>query len=168
MTEKIIEKISKYNLFNYLLPGFIFIIFISKTTKFDLIELLNENIIIILFLAYFTGTIISRFGSLIVEPVLKKIKFIKIAGYPKYLEALKKDNKLDDLSAENNTYRTYTSLFFIILLLHLAIFILKYFSLQINNLGIILPVFLFALFLFSYKKQTSYIENRVNKNLKGK
>lgn len=166
MTEKIIEKISRYNLFNYLLPGFIFIIFISKTTKFDLIELLNENIIILLFLAYFIGTIISRLGSLIVEPVLKKIKFIKFAKYSEYLEALEKDNKIDALSEENNTYRTYTSVFSIILLLHLAIFISEYFSLQINNLEIILSVFLFTLFLFSYRKQTSYIKNRVNKNLK--
>ncbi|MBT7558188.1 hypothetical protein HN615_14895 [Candidatus Woesearchaeota archaeon] len=161
----VLEKISRYNLSNYLLPGIVFIAFTSKTTEFDIIKLFNENLVIILFLAYFTGTIISRIGSLIFEPILRKIKFVTFAKYPDYLEVQKIDKKLDDLSEENNTYRTYISLFAILLIFYLFIFLAEYFSLYIKDVGIILVGALFVLFLFSYRKQTNYIRSRVNKNL---
>ncbi len=67
------EKITRYNLFNYLLPGMIFVIFISQTTNLKLIEISSTNIVVLLFLAYFLGTIISRLGSLFIEPALKKL-----------------------------------------------------------------------------------------------
>lgn len=165
MSEEILKKITRYNLFNYLLPGIIFIIFISKTTEFNIIELFNQNsIIILLFLAYFIGSIISRIGSLIVEPSLKLIKFIEFAKYKDYLNAVKKDNKIDDLSEENNTYRTYTSLFLIVAIVHIFTFIFEYFLIDLKDIDFILSILFLILFMFSYRKQTSYIRNRVNKN----
>ncbi len=158
------EKITRYNLFNYLLPGMIFVIFISQTTNLKLIEISSTNIVVLLFLAYFLGTIISRLGSLFIEPALKKIKFVKFVEYGKYLKVLKDDNKLDDLSQENNTYRTYISLFLTVLIINLVLYLLNYFSIDIENKEIFISIFLLLLFLFSYKKQTKYIKNRdINK-----
>ena len=67
--EKIVDRISSYNLFNYALPGTIFV-YTSKC-------LLNKNILVNswienFILCYFIGMILSRIGSLIIEPLLKK------------------------------------------------------------------------------------------------
>ena len=36
--KEIIDKISSYNLFNYLFPGIIFVIILREITKYDLVQ----------------------------------------------------------------------------------------------------------------------------------
>ena len=68
----ILEKLSTYNIFNSLLPGVIFVIMAREFSRYNFIQ--NE-IVLSGFLCYFIGMIISRFGSVIIEPILKKINF---------------------------------------------------------------------------------------------
>jgi hypothetical protein len=160
--KEFIEHIGSYNLFNYLLPGVVFSVVVQKSTAFDL---LPENIILIAFICYFIGMIISRIGSLIVEPILRKLKFIKFKDYKEFVEASKKDSKLEILSEQNNTYRTITAMILMIGFAKLYdYFIIQFPVLQKLNLYLILLILL-LLFLFSYKKQTSYISKRIEKNL---
>lgn len=167
MIEEILKKITRYNLFNYLLPGVIFVILISKTTEFDVVNMFkDDSVILLLFLSYFLGSILSRIGSLAIEPVLKWSKFVVFADYSDYLQAKDKDPKLDDLSEENNTYRTYISMLVCILFAHLSSYFLKVFPIPINILEITVTALLLGLFLFSYRKQTMYIKKRVNKKIK--
>lgn len=119
MTEKILEKISKYNLFNYLLPWVIFTIITSKILNINFTNN-NEDLITYLFVYYFLWMVISRFWSLVVEPILKKIKFIEFADYKDYLRASKKDLNIDILSEENNVYRTF--IYFFICMFNNSIF----------------------------------------------
>ena len=167
--EKLLEKLTSYNLFNYLLPGIIFSILLEKTTSYSIIQ---DNIIIEGFLAYFIGLLISRISSLIIEPTLKKIKFVKFSEYKDFVQASKDDNKIELLSETNNTYRVFISLFFILMI----IIIYEQFFQKIvcdeytNIIGIVL---LLILFLFSYRKQTNYITQRIenyknNKSQEGK
>ena len=68
--EKIIEKMDSYNIFNYLLPGAIF------DYMFEILfhmKLVQGNIVENLFVYYFLGMILSRIGSIIIEPICKKI-----------------------------------------------------------------------------------------------
>ena len=74
--ESILEKISSYNLFNYLLPGVVLCVVSDR--YFD-IPLLQDSIITGLFLYYFVGLVTSRFGSIVLEPILKKLKIVKFA-----------------------------------------------------------------------------------------
>ena len=69
-----------------------------------------------LFLYYFIGLIISRIGSLILEPFLKLIKFVRFADYEDYVMASKSDPKIDLFSEQNNMYRTLCSLFIMLIL----------------------------------------------------
>mgnify|MGYP003490907514 CR=1 FL=1 len=64
--EKLLEKLTSYNLFNYLFPGIIFSVLLEKTTSYSIIQ---DDIIIEAFLAYFIGLLISRISSLIIEPI---------------------------------------------------------------------------------------------------
>ncbi len=114
--KELIDKISSYNLFNYLFPGVIFVIFSKHFTAYSFIQ---QDIIIGLVLYYFIGMIISGFGSVVIEPILKKIKFIKFADYKKYISASKVDEKIELFSEVNNTYRTLISMIILLLLLKL-------------------------------------------------
>ncbi len=161
----IINKLSSYNIFNYILPGTLFAGIGSLISSYTLIE---TNLLIAPFLYYFYGLIISRVGSLILEPLLKKLGFLKFATYENYVVALNKDKTLDRLSEENNMYRTLCSLLLVLGVLPA----LSCFTQAYPGIGRFAPYFggliLLTLFLFSYRKQTSYISNRVSANINSK
>src|SRR3972149_2970830 len=106
--KELLSKLSSYNLFNYLLPGVIFVAAASKVTRYSFIQ---EDIVIGLFLYYFIGLVISRFGSIVIEPILRGVSFLKFADYNDFVAASKKDEKIEVLSEANNTYRTLCYLF---------------------------------------------------------
>jgi len=159
--KEILDKISSYNLFNYLLPGIIFVVTVRIFTSYSFIQ---ENIIIGLFIYYFIGLVISRFGSLIIEPVLRKVSFLKFADHKDFISISRKDTKMETLLQENNMYRTFVSMFFLVLLLKLYESIeVRFLILKEWNLFILI-VLLLILFIYSYRKQTNYITKRINLN----
>lgn len=154
----ILEKLSSYNIFNYLLPGIIFVVIAEKLTSFSFVQ---KDLILGAFLYYFIGMVISRIGSLTIEPTLKKIKFVSFATYSQFVVASKQDDKIDILSETNNMYRTFCSVFlFLIVLKCYELITKKYPEIDQYN-SIVIIVGLLVLFLFSYKKQTKYITKRV-------
>lgn len=74
----ILEKLTSYNLFNYLLPGAIFAVIAEHVTRFSFKQ---QDIIIGAFVYYFIGLVISRVGSLVIEPILKWVGFVRFAEY---------------------------------------------------------------------------------------
>src|SRR5690348_7513108 len=105
---ELLNRISSYHLFNYLLPGIVFWALAGPTLP---LSLGHHDIVASAFLYYFGGLVISRFGSLVVEPILRWTKFVKFAPYSEFVAASKKDPQVDVLSEANNTYRTMTALF---------------------------------------------------------
>lgn len=158
----IINKLSSYNLFNYLLPGILFAFLAEKTTHYSFIQ---QDILIGIFLYYFIGLVVSRIGSLVIEPLLRNLKFLKFADYKDFVIASKKDEKIEILSEQNNSYRTICSLFFLQILLKIFEISQNWFPALKKWDYIILLVLLFFLFLFSYRKQTNYISKRIKASL---
>lgn len=157
--DKVIDKISTYNLFNYLLPGVLFVIFAKNFIPFDFIQ---GNIVLDVFLYYFIGLVISRFGSLVIEPLLKRVKFLHFAKHEYFIVASKDDPKIEILSEENNMYRTFISMFVLLLLSKLYFHIQNLYP-QIQQWSLyILIVCLLVMFLYSYRKQTAYIFKRID------
>jgi hypothetical protein len=156
----LLDKLSSYNLFNYLLPGIIFAVLVSNFTRYSLIQ---KDIIVGLFLYYFIGLAISRFGSLIIEPFLLRMSFIQFAPYKDYLEASEKDKDLKLCSEINNTYRTFCSLFSLLLLMKFYDWIQSIYPVLKQWDEIVLVILMLVFFLFSYRKQTSYVRKRVEK-----
>tara|TARA_B100001146_G_scaffold223320_1_gene237697 strand:- start:2545 stop:3030 length:486 start_codon:yes stop_codon:yes gene_type:complete len=157
--KEIIDKISSYNLFNYLFPGIIFVVLLGEITSFDLIK---EDFFIGAFLYYFIGLVISRFGSLVISPILKKLNFIKFADYKDYVFACDKDDKIELFSEINNMYRTLISLFILLLLSKLYEMVSVWLQIS-QTLSYILLIFvLLFLFLFSYRKQTDFVTKRIS------
>ena len=159
--KEIIDKISSYNIFNYLFPGVLFVIIAKRLTTYNLVQ--DDNLMGA-FLYYFIGMIISRFGSVIIEPILKKIKFLKFREYNRYVNASKKDPKLELFSEVNNTYRTLNSMMISLLILKIYNYIETKFTLDSSISLVILTIVVFILFIFSYRKQTNYITKRIDAN----
>jgi hypothetical protein len=84
----LIDKISSYNLFNYLLPGVLFSVIASKLTHYTF---LGYEIVVAAFLYYFIGLVVSRFGSLVIEPFFEFTGFVKFADYRTFIAASKQD-----------------------------------------------------------------------------
>ena len=154
----LIDKLSSYNIFNYFLPGILFVGLAEKVTSSSLIQ---ENLMIGLFLYYFIGLIISRIGSLILEPFLKLIKFVRFADYKDYVMASKSDPKIDLFSEQNNMYRTLCSLFIMLILFKIFDSIKDTLPWNDDTSSFILLLGFLVMFLFSYRKQTEYIVKRI-------
>jgi hypothetical protein len=158
----LIGKISSYNLFTNLLPGVLFVILLKWITNFNVIL---EPLFLGLFLYYFIGIVINRIGSLIVEPILRKTKFLTFIDYTKFVKACKMDEKIEILSENNNMCRSLVALC-------VSLFFAKGYEWLISKVDFINPysdiallVLLFILFLFSYRKQTKYVTKRCKTNL---
>ena len=160
--KELLDKISSYNLFNYLLPGVLYAFISSELTTVNLIQ---KDLLIGAFLYYFIGLIISRIGSIIIEPLLKYLSFIKFAAYKEFVQASNKDSKIEILSEANNMYRTFVALFLALGLTVLySYFELRYPFIKQWVLGSMI-LLIFIMFLFAYRKQTNYITKRIKSNL---
>ena len=156
----LLDKISTYNIFNCLLPGSVFAVIADAVTDYHFIQ---EDIVVGLFLYYFIGLVVSRIGSLVLEPILKLVRFVTFVDYGKFVEASATDSKIDVLSETNNMYRTLCAL----LLLLLLVVLFDRFALSLPWLVAVSPyvagLSLLLLFMFAYRKQTASIVKRVNK-----
>jgi hypothetical protein len=154
----LLDKLTSYNLFNYLLPGVIFAALVDRLTSFHAIQ---DSIIVGVFVYYFIGSVISRIGSIFIEPLLKRTKFVTFAPYADFVAAAKEDPKIEVLSEQNNMYRTFCAM----LLLFGVVEAFDKFGKECPWLkewgGYLALTALFALYLFSYRKQSNYIANRV-------
>lgn len=170
LKKSIFEKISSYNIFNYLFPGIVFCYTVKRITRFDFaVGDLLEN----LFICYFIGLLLSRIGSLVCETILQKITFKKVAflkyeNYDDYLETKNVDSEIGVLVETNNTYRTFIATALVTTIIKAYDWLLydlvaerclncKNFMIVLLGIGITI------LFVFSFKKQTDYIAKRVRK-----
>ena len=156
--KELLAKLSSYNIFNYLVPGAVFAALGERITSYNLV---HEDIVVGLFQYYFAGLVISRIGSLVVEPVLKRLRFVTFATYEEYVRVSAIDSKLEELSESNNMYRTFCALFVVLLVLVLSEPLAYHFPSVVRFMRHVLLGSLLVLFLFSYRKQTGYITARI-------
>lgn len=166
--EKMIEKISSYNIFNFILPGAVFA-YVSKELLYKnfLTNSWIENIIV----CYFIGMILSRIGSLIIEPILKKCR-LKYAPYSDYIEASENDSKIPMLLETNNMYRTFIATFISLIIYKGYLYLEQFFAKKntmFNEISIFVILIVFtAIFIASFVKQTGFIRKRVESYKKRK
>lgn len=167
------EKISSYEIFNNFLPGITFCYLLKNFTVYTLDNGKTwENI----FIYYFCGLILSRIGSLVAESLLLKIKirnketkekeqYIKRATYVEYSKASENVPFIKVLNETNNMYRTMVVVFASVIIMKIYELLPVYFTCLNGWLKSVVVVLLLAagmlVFVFSYKKQTDYIRNRV-------
>lgn len=153
-----LEKIGNYNLFNYLLPG---CVFSAIAEHYQLLVVHQEETISNLFIFYFVGLVISRVGSLLVEPALKKIKLIKFQDYTDFVRASENDPKIEMLSETNNMYRTLSAMFACLGLLKIWASISSWIGLREQVVQWSAITGGLVLFIMSYRKQSRYVGARI-------
>lgn len=158
---ELISKLSSYNLFNYLFPWVVFTVFLNNFTSYTIQD---NNIFTLAFLSYFIWLVISRVGSVIIEPLFKKIKIVKFKDYKDFIEASKIDEKLEVLSEQNNVFRTITAMFVIMILVEIYSKLSIYCNLSKFDFYM-LSWTLLIIFILAYIKQTNYITSRIEKNI---
>ena len=155
MTE-LLQKLSTYNIFNYLFPGVVFVILLKHVTN---IYLIMNDLVLGMFLYYFFGLVLSRIGSILIEPVLRCTKIVQFSDYARFIQASKLDNKIELLSEVNNMHRTIIAMLVVLLVTSICNGSATCY-LTTGLLGLVI------LFILSYRKQTSFITKRIEESLR--
>ena len=154
---EIIDKITPYNLFNYLIPGAVFYILCDFILDFDILINQKHHIIINLMFLYFLGLILSRIGSLFLDLIFK----YRSNSYDDFISASEKDSKIEILSEQNNVYRTMASVSIVVFLVQVYSSLVS-FSFNKEDIGmLVVCIILFCIFIKSYKKQSEYLCSRI-------
>jgi hypothetical protein len=160
--EKIFDKLSSYDIFNNLLPGLVFVIFYDYLFSTNIFDEINMFVVVVT--SYLIGLFFSRIGSIIIEPILIKIKFISFSDYNDFILASKTDSKIEILLEVANMYRTV----FVVSVFAIGITIYRYCLSPFQNSHLVtflvIQLIITIVFLASYKKQVRYIFNRVKVN----
>ncbi len=156
--EKILEKISSYNIFNYLFPG---AVFATIAQHLGILSVPSKELVAQLIWYYFVGLVISRVGSLFIEPLLKASRFVTYSDYPSYLRAAAADPKMEVILEASNSYRTLAAASLLLVVGLLCTYGAKHFGISPDwqeRAGI---VGLAIMFLFSFRKQSGFVSKRV-------
>ena len=165
-------KFSAYDLINNFIPGAVFVILAEKVGG---LTLATDNVFDKIVLYYVAGVIISRIGSIVVEPILKNLHikkwwFVKHKDHTEYVEAEhweqdKDRDKLVRLSDVNNMYRTFVSMFLFLLIVVIVNKAFPYIWSR-GSFIIISCLVMILLFAFSYRKQTRYVRSQIETDLR--
>jgi len=157
--EELLKKISSYNILNNLLPGAVLIAVFPSS---EISKFCTSNTFFGAIICYVTGVVVSRIGSLLLEPALKKIA--NHEAYEDFISASAKDAKIVELSETNNTFRTLASTgicYMAIVGISAADSNWSLSSTYPVTTKILCAALLSGLFVASYRKQTGYICKRV-------
>ena len=156
--DKIIEKLDSYQILVNLLPGTFFCVALRMLFG---MELPNENFVIDLVIYYFTGLFIGRISSIIIEPILERLKFIELAPHKDFIAAETIDTKIAVILAVSNFYRSLLTAILILPCVKVLKVLTEQFVWFSIHGFIFLLIFLFIVMLFSYQKQNNYVRSRV-------
>lgn len=159
--EKFLESLSSFNIFTNLVPGVVLVFLMRSFTSVDLFQ---QDILFGLVVYYFIGMLVSRVGSLILEPIFKRFGMIQFADHAAYVRSSKSDTLVQILLETANTFRSMlaVSICFITVVFFDAAR-LKFGFID-KQLHWIVGLGLSILFAFAWIKQSSYVKKRIEAN----
>ena len=158
MLSDLLNKITSYNLFNYLLPGVVLCYFSDNFLNTSFIV---DNLFVGAFVYYFAGLLVSRVGSLVLEPTLRKLQIISFEPYEDFVKAASLDTKIDILMESANMYRSLAAVFLALLLIAAYKKLETASSIISDNQVIVLSSLALLLLSTAYAKQINYVCSRV-------
>lgn len=156
--DRILDKLSAYNIFTNLFPGVIYC-FVAK--MFFGLPLVQDDLVVAAFLYYFCGMVISRIGSVVVEPLMKKTKFITYSDYGDYVAASKTDKFIEQLLETSNAYRSVIALLLCLICTGAWVELAANWLIFGKYENYVLLMALLVLFGLAFRKQTLYVTKRV-------
>lgn len=159
--ESLLSKISAYHLISYALTGLLL------TSCYVVLHGLAPDYgpAIVFGAVYLVGLLVSRIGSVLMEWPLKKIGFIQYAPYADFVEAESIDSKVSGLAEQSSFYRTLCCGFGLLTIFSAFDGREPIFSDLPGWAETIAFLVISVLFLLAYKKQCSFVFNRVKTQL---
>ena len=147
------EKLSAYQLFNFIYPGAVFLGILSY--KGVPLGMLKE-IWWFLLASYFLGMTISRFGSIVIDSICLKFGWIEKYDIKRYADNIAKNSFTAILLELTNIYRTNCSM-------GILLFLCTIFKYQQDDKCCMLFVEVLFVLLFgiSFIKQHHYLEDKL-------
>lgn len=156
----LLEKISSYNLVTNLIPGTV----LTESLRGIGIPLVgSEKLATWLVLSYSLGLVSSRLGSLIAEPIAKRVGGFSDNTYTEFVLASQQDAKLDVLVETGNGYRTILGACLLFAFVLISNFLIPIEAKNSLKYAIICLTVILVIFGLSYKKQNSYITRRIER-----
>lgn len=154
------DKLDAYNLVANLVPGAA-LTYALHYSGFPTPS--PEKVVAFLLVAFVAGVTANRLGSLLLDPLLRRWKFLKPKDYHSFLMREKADRKLDALVANSGLYRTFFTAGFI----YLAAVVVAPLVTPIGGRALLVTFVIggMAVFLFAFKKEDGYIHSRVGPGL---
>lgn len=156
----VLEQISAYEILNSMIPGTMYIGLVERLTPFHFFTgLLWVDIII----CYFAGVVIGRIGSLYIGEFAKKRNPDKM-DYMQYIKAERENERIRQMSAIRNMYRSFISTMICFIISYLFSFVWPYivgYAWLKSVLIVIGCLMLVLLFQKSYKKQHDFVDGRI-------
>lgn len=150
------DKLDAYNLVANLVPGAA-LVYALHFSKFPTPS--PDDIGAFLLVAFVAGVTANRLGSLILDPFLRRTKFLKPKDYRSFLIREKDDPKLDSLVANSGLYRTFFTAGAIYMLALTLSAITVYMTKQDFFTAFVVGGMI--VFLFALKKEDGYIHSRI-------
>lgn len=150
------DKLDAYNLVANLVPGAA-LTYALHFSKFPTPP--PTEIGAFLLVAFVAGVTANRLGSLILDPFLRRSKFLKEKDYRSFLMREKGDPKLDALVANSGLYRTFFMAGFVYLIALLASPLITTVSSQALFVAFVIAGM--VVFLFALRKEDGYIHSRI-------
>ena len=160
--EKLLEELGAYELLNNLLPGAIICVLAQWQTGYQLPAI---NVVGELCVFYFVGLVVGRLGSLVVEPIYRKLGIISKGAYADFIKASQADPKIDTLSTKNNMYRTFVAVFIITTVYMIVEVFRERATVRLTMVQLVASAALWFLFSYSYHKQSNYIQGRIHQQV---
>jgi hypothetical protein len=154
------DKLDAYNLVANLVPGAA----LTYALHFSGFPTPSpEKVVAFLLVAFVAGVTANRLGSLLLDPLLRRWKFLKTKDYHSFLMREKADRKLDALVANSGLYRTFFTAGFI----YLAAVVVAPVVSPIGGRALLVTFVIggMAVFLFAFRKEDGYIHSRVGRDL---
>ena len=109
--EEIVSSLPVYNVLTNLIPGTVLATLLKLYVKGCDIFSFSDNVLILVVIFYFLGVVSARISSLLVEPLLMKLKIVKYESHKDYTNAELREQteKLTQLSRMSIEYRNYLS-----------------------------------------------------------
>jgi hypothetical protein len=152
----VFDKLDAYNLVANLVPGAA-LTYALHFSKFPTPS--PDALGAFLLVAFVAGVTVNRLGSLLLDPLLRKWKFLKPKNYLSFLTREKQDTKLDTLVANSGLYRTFFTAGFV----YLTALGWSQLNIQVSNetMFTLFVIGGMAVFLFALRKEDGYIHARI-------
>ncbi|WP_037499322.1 hypothetical protein [Sphingomonas jaspsi] len=150
------DKLDAYNLVANLVPGAA-LTYALHYSNFPSPE--PRDLGAFLLVSFVAGVTVNRLGSLILDPFLRRWRFLKPKDYQSFLVGEKADPKLEALVANAGLYRT----FFVAGFVYLVALAAATLGVPLSN-QVVLASFVvigMIVFLFALRKEDGYIHTRI-------